>query len=99
MPIIVVSRWQIKPDQARQLVREGAPMLRQHGAQNVYIGMVRTGAHSGQTTVAVSYQNWESFGRAQDVLHNDNNYQKIMDQAHQQGQLVDRVVISEEEIQ
>jgi len=99
MPIVVVSRWQIEPDQARQLVRESASTLRQNGAQSVNIGLIRTGVHSGQTTVAVTYQNWEAFGRAQDALHNDSGYQKIMDQARQKGQLTDRIVLTMEEIQ
>jgi hypothetical protein len=99
MPIIAVSRWQIDPEQARQLVREGAPLLRQHGAQNVTIGMIRTGNHVGQTVVAVTFASHEAFGRSQEALHNDSNYQKIMDQAMQKGQLQDRTILTIEEVQ
>ena len=99
MPIIAVSRWQIDPEQARQLVREGAPILRQHGAQSVTIGMIRTGTHVGQTTVAVAFANHEAFGKAQEALHNDSNYQKVMEQANAKGQLQDRIILTVEEIQ
>jgi hypothetical protein len=115
MPIISVTRWNLDPQTAQQLVREAAPLLRQHGATRITLGRIHTGNNSGQTSLAVQYDNWESYGKAQEAQQRDQKYQQLYEQAQrgghqqqqsQQGQhqqrmsaLLDRTVISVEEIQ
>ena len=83
MPIVAVSRWQIDPEQARQVMQQAAPMMRQHGAERASIGVIRTGPQTGETTVAVTFANWEAFGRAMEASATDSAYQTLTRQMHQ----------------
>jgi hypothetical protein len=47
MAIVAGSRWQIDPEQARELMQESAPLMHQHGAQSASIGVIRTGPQTG----------------------------------------------------
>jgi hypothetical protein len=100
MPILSISRWQIQQDQAAQVVREAAPLLKKQGASRVTLGHVRTGEHTGQTLIAVQYENWETFGSAMQAQHDDQQYHQAFRQAMQNGaQLKGRTILATEEIQ
>jgi len=98
MPVISVSRWQITQDEARRIVRDAASQIRQAGAQSVTLGRITTGQNADQTVVAVTYENFETMGRAMQALQNNQQYQQRLNEARQKGQLLDRTVIEVEEI-
>jgi len=98
MPIIAVSRWQIGQEEARRILRDAAPQIRQAGAQTITLGRITTGQNVNQTVVAVTYENYEAMGRAMQALHNNQQYQQRLTEAQKTGQLQDRTVIEVEEI-
>jgi hypothetical protein len=99
MAIVAVSRWQIDPEQVRELMQESAPLMRQHGAQSATIGVIRTGPQSGQTTVTVSFATWEAFGLAMAASATDGAYQALAAQMRQHGQLLDRFLLTEDDLE
>jgi hypothetical protein len=100
MPILTVSRWRIKQDQGSRVVREAAPLLKAQGATRVTVGHIRTGSDAGETTIAVQYENWETFGRAMQAMHDDQAYHHIFQQAveHHGAKLQSRNIVATEEI-
>jgi hypothetical protein len=99
MAIVAVSRWQIDPEQVQELMQESAPLMRQHGAQSATIGVIRTGPQSGQTTVTVSFATWEAFGLAMAASATDGAYQALAAQMRQHGQLLDRFLLTEDDLE
>lgn len=98
MPIVSVSRWTINQEDAQQIMRDMAPILKQHGATEVSLGRVHTGQHAGQILAVTTYPNGETFGRAVDAQHKDENYRNLMRTAMEKGKLQDRTVILSEEV-
>lgn len=85
MSIVSVSRWQIDPEQGQQVIRDATPILKQHGATRVAIARILTGQNTGQTNVIVTYENFETYGRALEQERQDTKLQQIYKQAEQNG--------------
>ena len=100
MPIVTVSRWDIKQDVAARVGREAAPLLKAQGASRVSVGHVRTGEHVGETVISVEYANWETFGEAMQKMHDDTAYHQIFRQAVENNgaEIQGRVIIATEDI-
>jgi len=98
MPIVSVTRWKISQEDASQIARDIAPLLKQHGASEVRLGQVHTGEHTGQILAIITYPDGETFGRAVDAQAKDTTYQQHMNTARQKGQLLGRTVILAEDI-
>ena len=64
------------------------------GAELFRVGQIYTGPHAGQWMVSVRWADWEAYGRAQQILASDNEYQQLWSDVAKSGsQLVDRALI------
>jgi hypothetical protein len=98
MAVIVVARWTGDFEQAKPLVKEVASGLKRHGALSVRVGPIYSGAHAGQTLTAVSFPDWETFGKGQQAMVSDPQLQKPYSEATKILELQERNVILAEDI-
>jgi hypothetical protein len=98
MAITVVSRWQISQDDAQRIVRDSAALMRKNGASDIRLGRIVSGDNVGQTTIVVSYPDWETFGRAQTAQQKDSAYQQQHQAALKAGQLLNRTLVVDDEV-
>jgi hypothetical protein len=99
MPIVSVSRWEISRDDAQRIIRDAAPRIKQHGATHVRLGHIHAGHITGQTIVEVTYPDWQTFGQAMQKQQEDQEYQSLLSGALQTGKLLNRTVLTVEDIQ
>ena len=97
MAVVVVSRWKGDP-QNMKIFREGAPNLKRHGAVSARVGQCWAGPYAGQIYWAITFPDWATFGRAQQALAADAQWQKLYGEALKIGELQDRSVIVAEEL-
>ena len=93
MSIVTVTRWKGSQDEALPIAREVAPILKKHGAVSVRFGPCYAGPDAGQLYIAITFPDWASFGRAQQALAADAQWQKLYAQALKIGELQDRSII------
>jgi hypothetical protein len=98
MAIVTVSRWKGNQEQTLPLAREAAPILKRHGAISVRVGPCYAGPDAGQTYVAVTFLDWAAFGRAQQALSTDAQWQGLYGQVSKVAVLEDRSIIVAEEL-
>lgn len=98
MPVVSVSRWQIDQNEALQIARDAAPMIKQHGAQTVSFGRIQTGDQAGQVTIVVTYANYEQLGQALEKARNDQQYLQLHTRALKAGRLISRNIVLTEEL-
>lgn len=98
MAVIAVSRWKVNIEQARPVAREIAPLLKAQGATSVRIGACHAGPDAGKVYVAIAFADWASYGRAMQALSADPQYQRIYAEALKIGELVDRSLITAEDL-
>ena len=80
------------------LAREAAPLLKKHGAVSVRIGYGFSGAFIGQAIGAITFRDWESYGRALQSLTADPDYQRLLAEFGKNFELVDRSIVVGEEL-
>ena len=98
MAIVTVSRWKVSAEQALPLAKQVAPILKGHGATSVRFGPCYAGPDAGCVFVAITFPDWASFGRAQQALSADPQWQRLYAEASKIGELQDRSVIVSEEL-
>ena len=98
MAIVSVTRWKVGVDQAMPIAREGAPILKRHGATSVRVGPCHAGPDAGRFYVATTYPDWASYGRALQAMAADPQWQSIFTQALKAGEMQDRSIIVAEEL-
>jgi hypothetical protein len=98
MAIVSVSRWEGPAEQAAPIARQVAAVLKGHGATSVRFGPCYAGADAGKFYVAITYPDWAAFGRAQQALASDAQYQRLYAEALKIGKLHDRSLIMAEEL-
>jgi hypothetical protein len=98
MAIVSVSRWKASAEQALPIARQVAPILKGHGATSVRFGPCYSGPDAGCVYVAITFPDWASFGRAQQTLAADAQYQRSYAEALKIGELQDRSLIVAEEL-
>jgi hypothetical protein len=94
MAVTVVNRFS-GGDREKFLatVKKGNPMFEKLGA-DVRVGQIFTGPHAGQWMVTARYADWESFGKAGQVLSSDPTYQKMAAEMMATFKLEDRTIIA-----
>jgi hypothetical protein len=97
MAVVVVARWKGDLEQATPLVKEVASGLKRHGAVSVHVGPCYSGAHAGQILTAVSYPDWETFGKAQQALATDPQLKQPYSEATKIMEIQERSVIVAED--
>ena len=98
MAIISVSRWKGSAEQAMPIAKQVAAILKGHGASSVRAGPCYAGGDAGKFYVAITFPDWATFGRAQQALSTDAQYQRVYAEALKIGELQDRSVIASEEL-
>jgi hypothetical protein len=98
MPIVSVSRWDIPREEASRIARDGATRIKQHGATQVRLGHIHAGHITGQTVIEVTYPDWTTFGQAMQRQQEDQEYQNLLQEALQKGRLLNRTVLTVEDI-
>ena len=76
MAVVVVSRWKGNPQDMR-IFREGAPNLKRHGAASIRVGQCWAGPHAGQIFGAITFPDWEAYGKSVQALLTDPESQRI----------------------
>lgn len=98
MPVVSVSRWEISREDASRIARDAVSRIKQHGATQVRLGHIHAGHITGQTIVEVTYPDWQTFGQAQAAIEKDQEYQTMLQEAMQKGKLLNRTVLTVEEL-
>ena len=98
MAIVVVTRWKGDYQQALPLGRQAAAIQKRHGAISFRFGPVYAGPDTGKLVVAATYPDWASYGRAQQGLAADAEWQQVLGEAMKIAELHDRSVIVAEEL-
>jgi hypothetical protein len=98
MAIVVVSRWKGNHEQALPIGRQAAAIQKRHGATSFRFGLCYSGPDTGQLIVAATYPDWASYGRAQQGMAADAEWQRVLGEAMKIGELEDRSVIVTEEL-
>jgi hypothetical protein len=98
MPIVSVTRWKVGTEQAMPIARRGAPILKRHGATSVRVGPCHSGPDTGLFYVATTYPDWATYGQALQAQAADAEWQRVMAEAVQAGELQDRSLIVAEEL-
>jgi hypothetical protein len=98
MAIVVVTRWKGDYQQALPIARQGAAIQKRHGATSFRFGPCYAGPDTGLLFVAVTYPDWATYGRAQQALAADAEWQQALGEATRLAELHDRSVIIAEEL-
>jgi hypothetical protein len=98
MAIINVSRWKGNLEQAMPIAREAASIVKKHGAASMRMGPCYSGPHAGQLYIAIAFANWESFGKAQQALAADADFQKLYAEALKLVELQERSLLMTEDL-
>jgi Domain of unknown function (DUF6854) len=96
MAVIIVNRFKGNHDHTA-LVKEGAAILKRHGATSVRAGRIFSGQYAGQLMVAVTQPDMAAFGRAAQDLPADAAWQKFMTEMSKVFELQDRSLIVSED--
>jgi hypothetical protein len=94
MAVTVVNRFS-GGDREKFLAnaKKAKPMFEKLGA-DVRVGHIFTGPHAGQWVATARYADWESFGKAAQVLTSDSTYQKMVAEMMASFKLEDRTIIA-----
>ena len=92
MAIIIITRFKGNQDHV-PLVREGAAILKRHGALAVRGGRCFSGEYTGQVFVATTFADWPSWGRAGQALSTDAAWQKFQTDASKVFEIQDRSIV------
>jgi hypothetical protein len=98
MAIISVSRWKGNYEQGLPIARQLAGIQKRHGATSVQVGTCYSGPDTGQLYAAVTFSDWATFGRFQQAVAADTEFQRLMTEGLKVVELLERSVIVAEEL-
>jgi hypothetical protein len=98
MAIVNVSRWKGNLAQAMPLAKEAGSIVKRHGATSMRMGPCYSGPHAGQLYIAIAFADWETFGKAQQALAADANFQKLYAEASKVVELQERSILVTEDL-
>jgi hypothetical protein len=93
MAIVVVTRWKGDYQKALPLGREAAVIQKKHGATAFRMGPCYAGPDTGLIFVVATFPDWTAYGRAQQALAADAEWQRLLGEAMKIAELRDRSVI------
>jgi hypothetical protein len=96
MAVIVITRVKGNQDHT-PLIKEGAAILKRHGAISVRAGRCFSGEYTGQVITATTFPDWAAFGRSAQALWADPEWQRFMTEASKVFELQDRSIVMGEE--
>jgi hypothetical protein len=78
MQVTLVTHWKGgRQEQIEAIARKARAILTRHGATNAQVGRVYSGPETAQWVGVVSFPDWATFGRAQQELATDPEYQAL----------------------
>ncbi len=94
MAVAVVNRWS-GGDREKFIAnaKKAKPMFEKLGAE-VRVGQIFTGPHAGQWVTTARFADWESYGKAGQVVTSDPTYQKLLAEMAATFKLEDRTIIA-----
>ena len=96
MAVNIVNRFKGNQDHTA-LVREGAAILKRHGATSVRAGRIFSGQHAGQLIVVATQPDMAAFGRGAQGLLADAAWLKFMSELTKVFELQERsITVSED---
>ncbi len=91
MSVVVMTRWKGgKEEEVIKIGRQAKALWEKHGAEQFRLARFHTGVWTGEYLVAARFPNWAAYGKAQDGLAKDAEYQKLMAHAQSIAELVGR---------
>ena len=97
MAVVVVSRWKGNP-QDMKIFREGAANLKRHGVVSARVGQCWAGPYAGQIYGAITFPDWESYGKGVQTLLADSESQRIYGEISKAFELQERSVLMVEDL-
>ena len=67
-----------KPEEMVSIGKTAKPILEKHGAEYVRLGRFHTGNYAGEWLAVIRYPNWAAYGKAQEGMATDQEYQKVL---------------------
>jgi hypothetical protein len=92
MPVSILSRWTAKQEDVVRIGRKVKSIYAKHGAE-IRVGQIFTGPYAGQFLAAARFPDWETCGKAMQAMSTDAEYQSILAEAHQVGELHGRSIV------
>jgi hypothetical protein len=75
------------------IAKKAKPIFEKLGA-DVRVGHIFTGPHAGQWVATARYADWESFGKAAELIMRDAAYHQLVAEMMASFKLEDRTIIS-----
>ena len=69
-----------KHDDMVKIAKKAKSIIEKHGAEFMRLSRFHTGAWAGEWLVTSRYPNWSTYGKAQEALAKDADWQKVMAQ-------------------
>jgi len=91
MPVIIANRFKGNHDHTA-LVKEGAAILKKHGATAVRAGRIFAGEHAGQLMVVAVQPDLTALGKGAQGLFADPAWQKFLIEMSKTFELQDRSI-------
>jgi len=91
MAVVVVTRFKGNHDY-RSHIREGAAILKRHGATTVRAGRCLAGEFAGQLTVVATLPDLAAFGKYAQALLADPEWQRFLAETAKTFELQDRSI-------
>ena len=92
MTVSILSRWTAKQEDVLRIGRRVKSLYEKHGAE-MRVGQIFTGPYAGQFLAAARFPDWETCGKAMHAMSTDAEYQSILAEAHQVGELHGRSIV------
>jgi len=84
--------------QATPISKEAGAIVKQHGETAVRLSICYSGPHAGQLFIGIVFADWETFGRTQQALAADANFQRLYAQALRHVELQERSLFVTEDL-
>ena len=92
MPVSILSRWTAKQEDVVRIGRKVKSIYEKHGAE-MRLGHIFTGPYAGQFLAAARFPDWETCGKVMQAMSTDAEYQNVLAEAHQVGELHGRSIV------
>ena len=93
MTVTVVTRWTGQRADVERNCARAKPMLLKLGADDFRVGEIYSGPWTGQWLVSVVYRDWTSYGKTQQAIGNDREFQQVLAEGARTTALQERTVI------
>ncbi len=95
MSITAVTYWKGgKPEDIVAAAKKAKETYARHDAHRFQLNRVHAGPETGQWAVVTTFDNWELYGRVQEALANDAEFQALLGQVAAMSELTSRRIVA-----